>query len=105
LDYVERDTPWLPQVGLGVTLWQGTYEGKYDMWLRWCDENENLILTGAENAAQERQAKEQVLFQKEQVVFQLEHERHAKEQALSQLEQLSTKLRALGIDPNSLLQQ
>jgi Uma2 family endonuclease len=84
LDYVERDTPWLPQVGLGVTLWQGTYEGKYDRWLRWCDENGKLILTGAENAAQERLAKEQ---------------------ALSQLEQLSAKLRALGIDPNGLLHQ
>jgi Uma2 family endonuclease len=97
-DYVERDTPWLPQVGLGVTLWQGTYEGKHDIWLRWCDENGNLILTGAESVAQERLAKERILFQ-------LEHERHAKEQAFSQLEQLNAKLRALGIDPNGLLQQ
>lgn len=105
LDYVERDTPWLPQVGLGLTLWEGTYEGKHEVWLRWCDREGNLILTGAENAAQERRAKEHERRAKEQVLSQLEHERHAKEQALSQLEQLNTKLRALGIDPNGLLKQ
>ena len=123
-NYVERDTPWLPQVGLGLTLWQGTYEGKREVWLRWCDGEGNLILTGAETATQERRAKEherhakeQVLAQleheqyaKEQVLTQLEHEQHAKEheqhakeQALFQLAQLSAKLRALGIDPNGLL--
>jgi Uma2 family endonuclease len=124
--YVARDTPWLPQVGLGLTLWQGRYEGKHEVWLRWCDGEGNLILTGAESVAQERLAKEQVLAQleheqyakeqeryaKEQALAQLEHEQHAKEheryakeQALAQLAQLSAKLRALGIDPNGLLQQ
>jgi hypothetical protein len=35
-------------VGLGLTLWQGTFEGHTDTWLRWCDENGVVIPTGKE---------------------------------------------------------
>jgi Uma2 family endonuclease len=37
--YFELDRHWLPQVGLGLTLWQGTFEEIQDEWLRWCDES------------------------------------------------------------------
>ena len=43
----------LPGIGLGVVLWEGTYEGKAATWLRWCDEQGQVIATGAERAAQE----------------------------------------------------
>jgi Uma2 family endonuclease len=39
--------PWA-KVGLGLRLWQGTFEGWDDVWLRWCDENGEIILTGEE---------------------------------------------------------
>jgi len=48
--------PWA-KVGLGLRLWQGTFEGYEDVWLRWCDENGEIVLTGEERA---RQAEERV---------------------------------------------
>jgi hypothetical protein len=35
--YQELDSLWLPDIGLGLTLWEGEYEGAHDTWLRWCD--------------------------------------------------------------------
>ncbi len=43
--------PW-SDVGLGVRLWRGTFEGHEDVWLRWCDANGEIIPTGEERAAQ-----------------------------------------------------
>jgi Uma2 family endonuclease len=39
----------LESLGLGVTLWTGTYEGVEETWLRWTDANGDLLRTGAEN--------------------------------------------------------
>ncbi|HLF91126.1 MAG TPA: Uma2 family endonuclease, partial [Anaerolineales bacterium] len=35
--YVPTDGSWLAPVGLGLTLWEGKFEGRNDQWLRWCD--------------------------------------------------------------------
>lgn len=43
--------PW-PEVGLGLRLWRGTFEGANDLWLRWCDANGEIIPTGEERASQ-----------------------------------------------------
>jgi Uma2 family endonuclease len=51
-------TSWMPEVGLGLTLWEGSFEGKHETWLRWCDQDGNVIPTGAERAEQERQRAE-----------------------------------------------
>jgi Uma2 family endonuclease len=36
---------WLEEVGLGLTLWQGVFEGIEATWLRWCDKEGNLGAT------------------------------------------------------------
>jgi hypothetical protein len=41
----------LPHLGLGLTLWRGTFEGRTDTWLRWTDAHGNRLLTGDELAA------------------------------------------------------
>jgi len=41
---------WFDEVGLGVVLWRGVYEGCESTWLRWCDRDGAVILTGAERA-------------------------------------------------------
>jgi mannose/cellobiose epimerase-like protein (N-acyl-D-glucosamine 2-epimerase family) len=51
--YAKITERWLPDVGLGLTLWDGVYEAKHDTWLRWCDRDGKLILTGAECAERE----------------------------------------------------
>src|SRR5215510_2508146 len=54
-EYVRRPETWLLDVGLGVTLWEGTFEECHGTWLRWCDRDGMVIPTGAERAASERQ--------------------------------------------------
>ena len=56
----EKNGTWFPQIGLGVTEWQGEYENDEAIWLRWCDANGIVLLTGGEKSAQEgmRRARE-----------------------------------------------
>jgi hypothetical protein len=55
--------PWA-NIGLGLRLWQGTFEGVEETWLRWCDANGVIIPTGEERAAalaeRARQADERI---------------------------------------------
>jgi hypothetical protein len=51
---------WLEQVGLGLALWQGEFKGKTYQWLRWCDREGNLLLTGDERTKQEHQRTERL---------------------------------------------
>ncbi len=71
---------WLPEPGLGLTLWQGPFEGYEARWLRWCDRQGQVIPTGQERADQERQRADQ------------ERQR---------AERLAAQLRALGVDPGT----
>jgi Uma2 family endonuclease len=42
---------WLETVGLGLTLWQGAFEESVSrLWLRWCNQQGQIIPTGAERA-------------------------------------------------------
>ncbi|MEH1937341.1 MAG: Uma2 family endonuclease [Nostoc sp.] len=79
--YFETSEIWLEQVGLGVTLWEGKFEDRQDTWLRWCYQDGTVLLTGDERAEQERQRAEQ---------------------AEQRTQLLADRLRALGVDPDTL---
>lgn len=121
--YVQRPDWWLPEVGLGVTMWDGEFEGETDTWLRWCDRDGRVIPTGAECAKRERWRAEierqqrQIAEQQRQLAEQQrQRERQRAEQsdqraALAEQQaererqrvaQLQAQLRALGIDPETL---
>ena len=83
--YERQDTVQFPMLKLGLTLWEGQFEGKQDTWLRWTDEHGVLIPTGKERAEQEQQRAEdaeQLLAQERQRV-----------------ERLAALLRQAGLDP------
>ncbi len=48
--YEPTDPGWLPEVGLGLRLWEGAFEGQSEVWLRWCGQDGQVIPTGAERA-------------------------------------------------------
>ncbi len=50
--FVPYHSTWMPDVGLGLTLWQGSYEGVTVEWLRWCDQEGRILLTGEERSEQ-----------------------------------------------------
>ena len=78
-------------MGLGLTVWQGEFETKqYDRWLRWCDRDGNLLLTGYEQAQQARQQTEQARQRAEQVA----------EQERQRAERLAAFLRSRGDLPS-----
>lgn len=79
--YRLRDDFALPEVGLSLKMWRGEFEKEETEWLRWCDANGNLILTGAERASQETERAE-----------------NAEQRA----ERLAAKLREMGIDPSQI---
>ena len=85
--YVEINGPWLPEIELGLTLWHGQYEDREDTWLRWCDQEGHLILTGAERVKQERQHAEQERQRAEQERQRAEQERQRAEQECQRAEQ------------------
>jgi len=64
---------WFPEVGLGLILWEGMFEGQQQTWLRWCDQEGRVIPTGAERAGK----------------------------LAERAERLAAQLRALGIEPSA----
>ncbi len=86
--YFETSENWLEQVGLGITLWEGEFEDRQDTWLRWCYQDGTVLLTGDEHAQQERQRAQQ--------------ERQRAEQAEQRTQLLADRLRAMGVDPDTL---
>jgi Uma2 family endonuclease len=64
---IEQQKIWLPELNLGLGVWQGTYQGVTRPWLRWYDVAGQWIPTPAELNQQERQRAEQA----EQQVYQI----------------------------------
>ena len=108
---------WLEAVGLGLTVWEGEFETKfYHRWLRWCDREGNLLLTGDERAQQAeqqtiqtRQQAQQERQRAEQAEQQAQQERQRAEQAEQEAQQereraerLAALLRSQGMNPDEL---
>jgi len=83
----ENPRIWIPELEVGLGLWQGEYEGIERKWLRWYDDQGNWIPTDTE---QERQEKEQERQRAEQAESQLQ-------QVVSQLEQIVLNLLQQGM--------
>ena len=86
--YQRHSETQFPGIHLGLTMWEGVYSEMPALWLRWVDEQGNLILTGKELAAQ---------AQAEAAQAQTE-----KELALQRAERLAAMLRQLGQDPEQI---
>jgi len=81
MHYSEMAEPWLEQVSLGLTTWEGEFEGRQDIWLRWRNAEGNILLTGDEQAEQQRQRAQQ---------------------AEQRADRLAELLKSQGIDPDQL---
>jgi len=74
--YTEMRSPfWLETVGLGLAVWEGVFEDQPGLWLRWCDRQGEVILTGAEARDQQQQQR---------------------------ADRLAERLRSLGVDPEAV---
>ncbi|MGF1568947.1 MAG: Uma2 family endonuclease [Nodosilinea sp.] len=86
----------LETLGLGLTLWEGLFEEDIPrQWLRWCNPQGQVLPTGAEGQAIERERAE------------AEHQRAEAERQRAETERqradrLAEKLRQLGVEPSDL---
>jgi hypothetical protein len=87
----------MPEVGLGLTLWEGSFEGKHETWLRWCDQDGIVIPTGAERAEQEHQRAEREFDRAEREFDRAEREFDRAEREFDRAERLAALLREHGI--------
>ncbi|MFM7352685.1 MAG: Uma2 family endonuclease [Microcystis aeruginosa] len=90
----EQGYLWSEQLG----LYLGIFDGK----LRYFTVDGQLVPTPQEAELQQRQAKEQILLEKEQERQAKEQAILEKEQAILEKEKLAQKLRELGIDPETI---
>ena len=97
--YERQGPPWFPELGLGMMLWDGEFEGVRSRWLRWTDAHGELILTGKEAAERERRRAEQEQRRAEQQQQRAEQERGRAEQERQRADRLAAVLRQAGIDP------
>ncbi len=75
--YVDKVDRFFPEVGLGLTVWPGVFDGMNRKWLRWTDSQGQLLALGQEEKARADQQQERA-------------------------EALERKLRELGVDPADL---
>jgi len=76
-------------IGLGLTLWEGEFENTFSKsWLRWTDEQGQVIPSGIEKAELEKQR--------------AESEKQRAESEKQRADRLAARLKELGVDPDSI---
>jgi Uma2 family endonuclease len=85
---------WIEEVGVGLRLWEGEYEGMTATWIRWSDDRGNIFPTGKEKSEQEKSRAEQEKARAEQ-------EKTRADLAEERANRLAKQLRALGITPEN----
>lgn len=90
--YELQDRCMFKDIGLGLRIWDGEFEFCSGRWLRWCDKNGKLVLTGKELAEQERK-----LAERERLKTDLEIKK--RQEAEKRAELLAKRLKELGVEP------
>jgi Uma2 family endonuclease len=83
---------WIPELQIGLGLWEGSYRDLRRGWIRWCDAEGNWLKTEVER---ERSEKDRISSEKENL-------RREKENLRKEKEKLANYLRSIGIDPDNL---
>ena len=108
--YQRLDEALLGDLELGLVLWEGEFEGVTGTWLRWADCDGNLLMTGDENAAvaqqQAKAARQQTAAAKQQAAAALQQAQKSDQRAEAAergAAALKARLRALGVDPDTVV--
>jgi hypothetical protein len=88
---------WIEELGLGLGLWSGKYEGAEGKWLRWYDAKEEWIPTAMEQAVMERAAKIEAESAKIEAESALTQAESARDVAQAKLAAAIPQLMSLGL--------
>ncbi len=100
--FVLRDDNLLYWLDLGVTLWEGSYEGTPSTYFRFTDVDGNLLLNDEELAQEQEMRASIAEAQIESERGRAEAEKERADAAADRAVQLANHLRTLGIDPDSI---
>ncbi|MCA9795640.1 MAG: Uma2 family endonuclease [Candidatus Eremiobacteraeota bacterium] len=89
--YVEKVDRNFPEVGLGLTVWRGEFDGLEADWLRWVDRSGELLAMGHEQTQRVQREAERA-----------DREAERAKQEASRREALEARLRELGVDPETV---
>lgn len=108
--YRALEQVWIPDMDLGLNLWEGSFEGWSNRWLRWHRRDGTWLSSHEEDDAQRRQEQERAAALREETARAREEAALAQEQASAAKEEadraearaarLAAKLRDLGVEPN-----
>ena len=98
-ELVHGSTNSMPSIGLGIMLWNGSFEGHSDQWLRWTDLAGNLIATGAERAEQHLQSADLEKQRADAEKQRADGEKQRADLERQRAEKLTEQLRRLGVEP------
>ncbi|NMF57348.1 Uma2 family endonuclease [Pseudanabaena yagii] len=90
---------WIPEIELGLGIWEGEYRGIDRLWLRWYDSEGNWIPTDAESLEIAKQEIASVEQRAESAEQRAESAEQRAESAEQRAEYLLQRLRELGIEP------
>lgn len=91
----EEDQNFMPEINLGIRLWEGLFEKHKAPWGRWCSKEGEVLKTGAENTTELTEIVEQQneTLQQQKVDLEKEKER---------TEKLAKLLEELGVNPDKV---
>jgi Uma2 family endonuclease len=81
----------MPTIGLGLSLWDGEFEGHSDRWLRWTELDGAIIQTGTERADQESERANQESKRADQESERANQESRRVARLLQQMKRLGIK--------------
>ncbi len=110
MSYLEKVDRSFPEIGLGLTVWHGEFDGLEDDWLRWVDAQGVLLAIGEEERDRAETERERAEYEQGRAesererADQAEADREAQHQSLRraelETERLRQKLRELGVEPD-----
>lgn len=92
---------WMPEIGLGMGIERGTYQGITREWMYWYNEGGVRILTPEEQAQLAQQQAKLAQQQLQQAEQQAQLAQQQVQQAEQRAQILAQRLRELGVDPDS----
>ncbi|NET58156.1 MAG: Uma2 family endonuclease [Symploca sp. SIO2E6] len=97
---------YLPELGISLGLWQGSFRSNNRLWLRWFTRDGELILSSEESALQETgEALQEAAEAKQEAAEARQETAEARQEiaeAQKRVEQLREQLRQLGINPDEI---
>lgn len=98
--YIEATSAhWLPTIGLGLTIWEGSVGDIQARWLRFVDAQGRILSSGQERAEKEHRRAEEERRRADEEWRRAEDAKREAKHERAENERLRQKLRELGVEP------